>query len=193
MATRSKSFSAADVINKKGFGERGRSAKLLASFFQKSSFYLTLGKDHCFELDKVDPEGEFGLNTRAVQLRATLAIRILSVLALMLVAFGHKPVVLASPEQLLLAQYVLPDGSYPVLCITDHAVDNDGHDGDRHFHNSTVCDACRISSAFFCAPPAPSTGAAPNVAAAEIIVPSEPILRQQPYPPSALPQAPPLA
>ncbi|MBO1024859.1 hypothetical protein IPU75_09030 [Ochrobactrum sp. SD129] len=133
------------------------------------------------------------MNTRAVQLRATLAIRILSVLALMLVAFGHKPVTLASPEQLLLAEYVLPDGSYPILCITDHAVDQDGHDRDQHLHNSNICDACRISSAFLCPTPAPSTGAAPNVAAADIVVPSEPILRQTAYPPSAPPQAPPFA
>ncbi|MGO1162087.1 hypothetical protein ACTOV4_09040 [Brucella sp. C7-11G] len=133
------------------------------------------------------------MNWRAVQLRATLAIRILSVLALMLVAFAHKPVILASPEQLLLAQYVLPDGSYPVLCITDHAIDADGHDRNQHMHNSTACDACRISSAFLCPTPAPSTGATINIATADIITPSEPVLRQQTYPPSAPPQAPPFA
>jgi len=133
------------------------------------------------------------LNLSAVQLRATLAIRILSVLALMLVAFAHKPVALASPEQLLLAQYVLPDGSYPVLCITDHAIEKDGHDRQQHLHNNNICDACRISSAFLCPQPAPSTGAAINVAQADIVVPSQPVLRQAIYPPSAPPQAPPLA
>ena len=154
---------------------------------------MTLGKDGCLGIDKVNPEGALGLNRRTVQLRATLAIRILSVLALMLVAFGHKPVALASPEQFLLAQYVLPDGSYPVLCITDHAVDIDGHEDDQHLHNNTVCDACRISSAFLCPAPAPSTGATINIATADIITPSEPILRQQTYPPQAPPQAPPFA
>ncbi|MEN5275495.1 hypothetical protein ABE527_00950 [Brucella sp. TWI432] len=130
---------------------------------------------------------------RAVQFRATLAIRILSVLALLLVAFGHKPVIFAAPEPLLLAQYVLPDGSYPVLCITDHAVDQESHDQDQHLHNSNICDACRISSALLCPLPAASTGAAPNIAAAEVIFPSEPILKQTIYPPSAPPQAPPFA
>ncbi|NKB83169.1 hypothetical protein HED51_04065 [Ochrobactrum grignonense] len=133
------------------------------------------------------------MNRRTVQLQATLAIRILSVLALMLVAFGHKPVALASPERLLLAQYVLPDGSYPVLCITDHAIDHDSHDGDQHVHNNNICDACRISSAFLCPTPAPSTGATINIATADIITPSEPILRLQTYPPQAPPQAPPFA
>ncbi|MDT6939899.1 hypothetical protein RI570_07050 [Brucella pseudogrignonensis] len=111
----------------------------------------------------------------------------------MLVAFAHKPVILASPEQLLLAEYVLPDGSYPVLCITDHAIDADGHDRNQHVHNSTACDACRISSAFLCPAPAPSTGATINIATADIITPSQPILRQQTYPPQAPPQAPPFA
>lgn len=154
---------------------------------------MTLGKDGCLGIDKVNPEGALGLNRRAVHLRATLAIRILCVLALMLVAFGHKPVALASPEQLLLAQYVLPDGSYPVLCITDHAVDQDSHDSDQHLHNKNICDACRISSAFLCPAPAASTGVAINIATADVIAPSEPILRQQTYPPQAPPQAPPFA
>ncbi|MFD1198262.1 hypothetical protein ACFQ3K_08035 [Brucella gallinifaecis] len=117
----------------------------------------------------------------------------LSVLALMLVAFGHKPVTLASPEQILLAQYVLPDGSYPVLCITDHAVDDDGHDRTQHLHNSTVCDACRISSAFLCPLPAASTGVAPHNTVAYVVEPSEPVFWRDIYPPSAPPQAPPLS
>lgn len=130
---------------------------------------------------------------RAVHLRTTLAIRILSVLALMLVAFAHKPVALASPEQLLLTQYVLPDGSYPVLCITDQAIDHDGHDRDQHLHNNNICDACRISSTFLCPQPAVSTGAAPNKSAMDVIIPSEPVLKQAIYPPSAPPHAPPFA
>ncbi|WP_407061848.1 hypothetical protein [Brucella gallinifaecis] len=133
------------------------------------------------------------MNTCAVQFGATLAIRILSVFALMLVAFAHKPVVLASPEQLLLAEYVLPDGSYPVLCITDHAINDEGHDQNQHLHDSNICDACRISSAFLCPAPAASTGAAPHITVAFVPQPSEPVLWRDIYPPSAPPQAPPFA
>ncbi|TCQ81961.1 hypothetical protein EDF68_101343 [Ochrobactrum sp. BH3] len=133
------------------------------------------------------------MKTSATHLRVMLAVRLLSVLALMLVAFAHKPVVLASPEELLLAEYVLPDGSYPVLCITDHAVDKDGHDRDQHLHNSNICDACRISSAFLCPAPTASSGAAPNAALAHAVVPSQPVLWRDIYPPSAPPQAPPFA
>ncbi len=128
-----------------------------------------------------------------MQLRVMLAVRLLSVLALMLVAFAHKPIDIASAEELLLAEYVLPDGTYPVLCLTDHAVDSNGHDRDQHLHNSNVCDACRISSAFLCPTPTASSGAAPNVALANAVVPSQPVLWRDIYPPSAPPQAPPFA
>ena len=129
----------------------------------------------------------------ATHLRVMLAVRLLSVLALMFVAFAHKPINIASAEELLLAEYVLPDGTYPVLCITDHAVDQNSHDRDQHPHNSNICDACRISSAFLCPMPTASSGAAPNVALAHAIVPSQPVLWRDIYPPSAPPQAPPFA
>jgi hypothetical protein len=133
------------------------------------------------------------LKAGATHLRVMLAVRLLSVLALMLVAFAHKPINIASAEELLLAEYVLPDGTYPVLCITDHAVDKSGHGHDQHLHNSNVCEACRISSAYLCPQPAPSTGAAPQMALALTVVPSQPVLWRDIYPPSAPPQAPPFA
>lgn len=128
----------------------------------------------------------------ALQSRTMLAIRILSVLALVLVAFAHKPVDLAPADDYRLAQYMLPDGSYPVLCVTDHGGDESGHGQEKHLHR-TDCDACRISASFFCPLPANSTGAAPHVAMANGTVPPQPVLRRVAYPPSAPPQAPPLA
>ncbi len=131
------------------------------------------------------------MKASATRLRVMLTVRLLCVLALMLVAFAHKPVDIASAEELLLAEYVLPDGSYPVLCITDHAVDK--NDRSQHLHNSNICDACRISSAFLCPAPTASSGAAPIMALAHAVVPSQPVLRRDIYPPSAPPQAPPFA
>ena len=124
--------------------------------------------------------------------RISLAIRILSVFALMFVAFAHKPVDLNAPDSYLLAQYQLPDGSYPVLCIGDHSSDPSQTGHDKHFSNDN-CEACRISSAFLCPSPADSTGAAPHVAMADGIVPPQPILHRNTYPPSAPPHAPPFA
>ncbi len=110
-----------------------------------------------------------------------LAIRLLSVLALALVAFAHKPVEAAGP----LAFYTLPDGSAPVLCLG-------GHDGGSKHKHGGYCDACRISASALCPAPAFSTGAAPLIAIA-VVAPTRPALRRAVYPPAAPPQAPPFA
>ncbi|MBV2142231.1 hypothetical protein KUG47_01815 [Falsochrobactrum sp. TDYN1] len=124
--------------------------------------------------------------------RAILAIRILSVFALVLVAFAHKPIELTPADDFQLAQYMLPDGSYPVLCVTDQSTGSHDHGQKQHLHDNR-CEACRISSTFLCPLPASSTGAAPDIAMAESIVPPLPVLRRNIYPPSAPPHAPPLA
>lgn len=129
----------------------------------------------------------------ANQLRTGLAIRLLSVLALMLVGFAHKPVNPGAPDAYVLAQLQLPDGSYPVLCIGDHAASLDGHQGHGKHANNTACEACRISSAFLCPAPAASTGSAPHIAIAHAMLSPQPLLKRNAYPPSAPPQAPPLA
>lgn len=132
------------------------------------------------------------MNRSALQKRAMLAIRMLSVLALVLVAFAHRPIDLGSGD-FEIAHYVLPDGSYPVICVTDQTDGKarPGH-GD-HAGSSSSCEACRIASSFLCPAPAFSTGAAPHVAMAHAVVPPQPALRRAVYPPSAPPQAPPLA
>ncbi|MHC5231491.1 hypothetical protein [Brucella sp. LJL56] len=132
------------------------------------------------------------MKTSIGQYRVSLAIRILSVFALMFVAFAHKPVDLNALDSYQLAQYKLPDGTYPVLCIGDHSSDPSQKDHDKHLSN-TSCEACRISSAFLCPAPAGSSSAVPHIAMADGIVPPQPILRHSTYPPSAPPQAPPLA
>ncbi|ARY04720.1 hypothetical protein [Brucella melitensis] len=128
----------------------------------------------------------------ARQLRTRLAIRILSVLALVFVGFAHKPIDLAAQDSYLIAQYKLPDGSYSALCIGNRSSDATDHGSDQH-PNKNGCDACRLSSAFLCPAPANSTGAMPLIAMVDGSIPPQPILRQNVYPPSAPPQAPPFA
>lgn len=128
----------------------------------------------------------------ARQFRSSLAIRLLSVLALMLVAFAHKPIDLNAPDSYELAQYQLPDGTYPVICISDRGENQNHHGHDKHL-SSESCEACRIASGFLCPTPDSSTALSPHVAMADGVVPSQPVLRRAVYPPSAPPQAPPLA
>ncbi len=131
------------------------------------------------------------MRTRARQFWIGLAIRLMSVLALMLVGFAHKSIDLNAPNPYQLAQLRLPDGSYPVLCIDDHASAGDHQGHDRHA-DKNACEACRISSAFLCPAPTSSSGAVAQLANADTITPSQPILRRNIYPPAAPPQAPPL-
>ncbi|WP_425349357.1 hypothetical protein [Falsochrobactrum shanghaiense] len=128
----------------------------------------------------------------AINRRAMLAIRIMSVLAVVLVAFAHRPIELSSASDFQSSYYMLPDGSYPVLCINDNSTDSYDHGQKRHLHDNG-CEACRISAAFLCPLPASSTGAAPDIATAQHIILPQPILRRNIYPPSAPPHAPPFA
>ncbi|ATA30089.1 hypothetical protein CK812_01615 [Brucella abortus] len=108
------------------------------------------------------------------------------------VGFAHKPIDLTAPDSYLIAQYKLPDGSYSALCIGNRSSDATDHGSDQH-PNKNGCDACRLSSAFLCPAPANSTGAMPLIAMVDGSIPPQPILRQNVYPPSAPPQAPPFA
>lgn len=123
-------------------------------------------------------------------------LRLLCVVSLLLVAFAHKPITLGpivsdidGPYSIA---YLLPDGTFPVICITDVADPQKNHLPVHQLHVSD-CDACRISSAFICPAPLPSNGAAFQVATVAIAEPSTPAISRVAYPPSAPPQAPPLA
>jgi hypothetical protein len=68
-------------------------------------------------------------------------IRVLLIAAVVLSAFAHRPL-LDEPQPLELAQYVLPDGTLPDLCLTQE------RDGDpRHHHHHAFCDFCVIAGA----------------------------------------------
>jgi hypothetical protein len=70
-------------------------------------------------------------------------VRIICALALLMVAFAHKPLdvtdKIAAYADVDFAEYILPDGTLPDLCLI-------GEDHGGHHAKSSNCEACRISS-----------------------------------------------
>jgi hypothetical protein len=64
-------------------------------------------------------------------------------LALVSLAFAHRPVQAYAAPVFLSADYQLPDGSYADLCVSDHGVSHDPVGGDAY-----RCDVCRLVSSF---------------------------------------------
>jgi hypothetical protein len=124
----------------------------------------------------------FGLPARQI------FVRFLCALSLALVAFGHQPLSLPRSGTLAIAAYAFPDGSQPVICLTDTA--GKGDQKSAHGHG---CDACRISSAFALQLPCFAVLAVSDRRESPLpLPPASPVIRAA-YPPSAPPQAPPLS
>lgn len=115
-------------------------------------------------------------------------VRALCTLALLFVGFAHEPAVgqqrtIPATE---LAQYVLPDGTLPGLCSSEH--DKDSHDGNGV---GSGCEACRLTAAVLL--PAPQHGAGePILAEADrhVAFRTEAHYRQL-FPPNTAPRGPP--
>ncbi|PSH67646.1 hypothetical protein CU102_17320 [Phyllobacterium brassicacearum] len=118
-----------------------------------------------------------------------LAVRMLCALALVFVAFAHKPITTAYADPIDLAAYTLPDGTVPVLCLP-RGGDQDQHKSAWH---GTGCEACRLSASFIL--PVPPVASGPKVQPAKsLAIQREAILiAHSLYPPSAPPRAPPFA
>ncbi|YBV95679.1 hypothetical protein M1D80_18980 [Phyllobacteriaceae bacterium JZ32] len=116
-------------------------------------------------------------------------VRFICALALVLLAFAHRPVDLGHGSGVDLAAYTLPDGTVPVLCLPSGGNGGDHGHHDDFYGNS--CEACRISAAFAC--PVPPKTAGPVLSPGETIAfaPAPPVIWRSAYPPSAPPQAPP--
>lgn len=76
--------------------------------------------------------------------RTAAWLRIFSAMLLLSLGFGHAPVV-AQPASFD-AAYVLPDGSFSLLCMGGAAQDDAGRDRPASHHRHG-CDACLIASA----------------------------------------------
>lgn len=117
-------------------------------------------------------------------------VRILCAFALLSVGFAHQPIVASADEisAIELAQYRLPDGSLPVLCVTYKDADGKVH-GKAY---APGCEACRITAAAVL--PAPPTEICEHFASVrgDIIVAKSEAFHRQLYPPNSGPRAPPL-
>ncbi|MBK3745940.1 hypothetical protein G3A39_43110 [Paraburkholderia aspalathi] len=87
---------------------------------------------------------------------------------------------------------MLPDGTIPIICVTDPSDPGKGQHPLRHIFGAS-CDACRISSAIICPAPLAVSDAFLQIETAFNFIPAAPILYRVAYPPAAPPQAPPLA
>jgi hypothetical protein len=71
------------------------------------------------------------------------AAGILCALALLFSGVPHHPV--AAPVPVDLADYVLPDGTIPDLCLTDAHAGDDAAPGDGTGHHGHECGSCCLS------------------------------------------------
>lgn len=123
---------------------------------------------------------------RRLQIDWTMGVRLLSALALILVAFAHAPLSLrVVPDA---AAYAFPDGSIPVICVT-----LPGDDGSPGVEHGSPCDACLISGSIVV--PVPADFARPVVepSVAVTYFAAAPAVRRSAWLPAAPPQAPPIA
>lgn len=120
----------------------------------------------------------------------TWIVQTLCVLALLFLGLSHQPPALASDANAAFAEYMLPDGTFPTLCITSMGVDGKGSPG--HKIHSQGCEACRINAAVILPQPA-DTGGISVAFAARIDLPLRvEAIHRQIYSPNTGPRAPPL-
>ncbi|PCK88662.1 hypothetical protein CPT32_00155 [Rhizobium sophoriradicis] len=116
------------------------------------------------------------------------ALRILCAVALVFVGLAHQAPIVAAGEAgpAEIAQYVLPDGTLPTLCVSDKS-DQGRHDK-SHTHG---CEACRIGASILLPAPADVAGAPiPFAVAVELPIRAESFPRRL-FPPNSGPRAPP--
>ncbi len=127
---------------------------------------------------------------KTISLTWQWSVRILCAVALLFVGFAHQPVVATADEisPLEIAQYRLPDGSLPILCITYKDADGKVH-GKAY---APGCETCRIASAAVL--PTPSTDVYERLVSprGEIVVAKSEAFYRQLYPPNTGPRAPPI-
>ena len=116
-----------------------------------------------------------------------LCVRLVSALALVVVAFAHRPLDLGGnvPDA---SAYAFPDGSVPVICVTLPAEKDD-----PHASHALPCDACLIAGAIAVPTPIEIAEVVPRPAERVTFAATETVFVRPAFPPAAPPQAPPLA
>lgn len=117
-------------------------------------------------------------------------VRIMCAIALLCVGFAHKPPAGLAATALPLeefGQYVLPDGTLPILCLP--GADGKSKHPDQRF--GTGCEACRLSASIILPPPVAGADA-PIFHANAAHLPSRVEAHyRQIFPPNAFPRGPP--
>ena len=117
------------------------------------------------------------------------AVRIMCALALLFVGFAHQFPAFAkdSLSPAALAEYVLPDGTLPTLCVT---VDGTSKEHGKVGHLNP-CEACRINASVLLPQPADATGVRIGFIVLVELSRRGELLHRQLYPPNTRPRAPP--
>jgi len=118
------------------------------------------------------------------------AVRIMCALALLFVGFAHQVPAFAKGNltPAALAQYVLPDGTLPTLCIT--VIDSSGKEHGKVGHLNP-CEACRIGASVLLPQPSDAAGVRMGFSVAAELPHRVEIIHRQLYPPNTGPRAPP--
>ncbi len=116
------------------------------------------------------------------------AVRILCALALLFVGFAHQPAAMAENTPFDITAYALPDGSLPVLCVSEN--DGSQKDKDKHLH-SQGCEACRIGASVLLPQPADALGKALQFSSAVAARPMVETAYRRIFSPATAPRAPP--
>lgn len=124
------------------------------------------------------------MNGRRYRPRWNVAARALVALALVLVAFAHRPLGMSGLADA--AAYALPDGSPQVICTT--TAGDQGTGGTLH---APVCDACLVCGSILVPAPAAPKAPAAVVSVALAVPRTLPFVERAAWPPSAPPHAPP--
>lgn len=124
------------------------------------------------------------MNGRRYWPRWNIAARAFVALALVLMAFAHKPIGMSALTDI--AAYALPDGTLQVICTTNA---DDG--GTKRNPNTTGCDACRICGSVLLPAPEAAKAPAPIASVDLAVARTVTIVERAAWPPSAPPHAPP--
>lgn len=121
--------------------------------------------------------------------RWAVALRMLCALAMLAVGFSHSMPVQAFAKPLNLSAYMLPDGTRPVICVTDI---NPEKDNQRNGHlPARDCEACQIGQVILLAAP-PATFPLPaRVVPCPMLPMTAEMLSRPRLPPNTGPRAPP--
>jgi hypothetical protein len=116
-------------------------------------------------------------------------VRMTCAIALLFVGFAHQAPAFANgafiPAEF--AEYILPDGTLPVLCIADKAEGAQKHDK-AHLNG---CEACRISAATLLPAPADHGSERLRIQTAALAPYKVEAFHRQLFPPNTGPRAPP--